>query len=109
MIGCVNVTDWLMESDPAICWQVMRDLLDAPAVEVAAERARVATHGWGAQLLTMQEADGVWRHAGDQPDMVTMRVVALLHELGLIPASEDKRHAIRLLRDSRAWLTMLPD
>ena len=45
------VIEWLLDSDPAIRWQVMRDLIGAPAAEVAAERARVATHGWGAQLL----------------------------------------------------------
>jgi len=39
----VNVIDWLLDSDPAIRWQVMRDLTDAPADVVAAERAKVAT------------------------------------------------------------------
>ena len=38
----MTVTDWLLDSDPAIRWQVMRDLTDAPADEVAAERAKVA-------------------------------------------------------------------
>lgn len=45
------VIRWLLDSDPAIRWQVKRDLLHAPAEEVDAERARVATEGWGAQLL----------------------------------------------------------
>ena len=53
----MNVIDWLLDSDPAIRWQVMRDLTDAPADEVAAERARVAREGWGAQLLKAQDAD----------------------------------------------------
>ena len=55
-----SVIEWLLDSDPAIRWQVMRDLLDAPAGEVAAERAKVATEGWGARLLAMQGADGSW-------------------------------------------------
>ena len=46
----MTVTDWLLDSDPSIRWQVMRDLLDEPADVVAAERARVAHEGWGAQL-----------------------------------------------------------
>jgi hypothetical protein len=54
----VNVIDWLLDSDPAIRWQVMRDLLDAPEDRVAAERTRVATTGWGAQLLAQQAPDG---------------------------------------------------
>src|SRR6266571_3502224 len=54
----VNVIDWLLDSDSSIRWQVMRDLTDAPADEAAAERARVATEGWGARLLGLQDADG---------------------------------------------------
>ena len=61
----MNVTDpalieWLLDSDPSIRWQVMRDLTDAPAAEVAAERARVAREGWGAHLLAAQDTDGRW-------------------------------------------------
>ena len=54
----VTVVDWLLDSDPSIRWQVMRDLTAAPADEVAAERARVAREGAGAQLLALQAADG---------------------------------------------------
>ena len=50
----VSVIDWLLDSDPAIRWQAMRDLTDAPADQVAAERARVATEGWGARLLALR-------------------------------------------------------
>ena len=53
-----SVIQWLLDSDPSIRWQVMRDLIDAPADEVAAERARVATEGAGARLLALQGADG---------------------------------------------------
>jgi hypothetical protein len=49
-----SVIEWLLDSDPAIRWQVLQDLTAAPAEEVAAERARVATEGWGAQLLALQ-------------------------------------------------------
>ena len=56
----MNVNDWLLDSDPAIRWQVMRDLTHEPAEVVAAERARVATEGWGAQLLALQAPDGRW-------------------------------------------------
>src|SRR2546430_15258774 len=56
----MNVVEWLLDSDPAIRWQVMRDLIGAPAEEVAAERARVAKEGWGARLLALQREDGQW-------------------------------------------------
>ena len=58
-----QVIQWLLDSDPAIRWQVMQDLLGAPAQEVAAERARVATQGVGARLLALQGADGSWADA----------------------------------------------
>lgn len=54
------VLDWLLDSDPSIRWQVLRDLADAPAETVAAERARVATEGWGARLLALRDDDGQW-------------------------------------------------
>ena len=52
------VIQWLLDSDPSIRWQVMRDVMGSPAEEVAAERARVSTEGAGARLLTLQAADG---------------------------------------------------
>src|SRR5438128_1734626 len=54
------VVDWLLDSDPSIRWQTLRDLDDAPTDVVAAERARVATEGWGALLLALQGEDGQW-------------------------------------------------
>ncbi|MCE7983472.1 MAG: hypothetical protein DYG89_20055 [Caldilinea sp. CFX5] len=55
-----NVISWLMEGDPAIRWQTLRDLRDAPAHEWQAERQRTLESGWGAHLLALQDADGRW-------------------------------------------------
>ena len=52
--------DWLLDTDPALRWQVERDLLGAPAEVWQATRARVATEGFGAALLAHQDADGQW-------------------------------------------------
>ena len=52
--------DWLLDSDPVVRWQVLADLTDAPAHEVAAERARVVSEGWGARLLALRGEDGQW-------------------------------------------------
>lgn len=54
----MNVTDWLLDSDPSIRWQVMRDLTGEPAEIVAAERAKVATEGWEVRPLALQDGDG---------------------------------------------------
>src|SRR5579863_8762441 len=51
---------WLLDSDPAIRWQVMRDLTGETPGAIAAERSRVATEGWGAQLLAVQSPAGNW-------------------------------------------------
>ena len=99
----MNVIDWLMESDPSIRWQVMRELSDAPAHEVAAERARVATEGWGAYLLALQEADGRWPRAETDPEWSCFLHLALLRDLGLDPTSDEARHAVGLVRDNVNW------
>lgn len=54
------LTDWLLDSDPALRWQVERDLLHAPAEVWRATRSRVATEGRGARLLALQDDDGRW-------------------------------------------------
>ena len=87
------VIRWLLDADPAIRWQVMRDLTGAPADEVASERARVATVGWGAQLLALQGPDGRWGGvAWNRGWNSTMHVLMLLRDLGLDPASAEGRH-----------------
>lgn len=55
-----SVIDWLLEGDPAIRWQVMRDLLDEPAGTWERERRRVVESGWVAALLGFRGSDGEW-------------------------------------------------
>ena len=98
------VIDWLLESDPAIRWQVLQDLLGAPADEVAAERARVASEGWGAQLLSMQGEDGSWGGvAWNQGYDSTMHVLMLLRDMGLDPVSPQAQRALALVRERVIW------
>ncbi|HEY1984623.1 MAG TPA: hypothetical protein VGG85_04395 [Terracidiphilus sp.] len=84
---------WLLDSDPAIRWQVMRDLTDEAPEVIAAERARVATEGWGAHLLAQQSAGGDWK-GGPQWDLVTLWSLVVLKDLGLAPASPEARRMI---------------
>jgi hypothetical protein len=98
------VIQWLLDADPSIRWQAMRDLLGAPAEEVAAERARVATEGWGARLVALQGADGSWAgEAWNRGWDSTMHVLSLLREMGLDPASDAARRAVSLVRDRVRW------
>jgi len=99
-----SVIRWLLDSDPSIRWQVLRDLTDAPAGEVGAERARVATEGAGARLLALQGADGRWGGAAwSRGWNSTMHVLMLLRDMGLDPASDRARSAVGLVRDRVTW------
>ncbi|HSK06941.1 MAG TPA: hypothetical protein VK990_05425 [Acidimicrobiia bacterium] len=89
----MTVFDWLLHSDPSIRWQVMRDLTDEPTEAVAAERAKVATEGWGARLLALQDEDGQWgrdvlpastEESGDGlPDVATRKLLLEVHDISL--------------------------
>ncbi len=99
-----SVIRWLLDSDPSIRWQVIRDLTDSPADEVGAERARVAIEGAGARLLALQAADGRWGGAAwNRGWNSTMHVLMLLRDMGLDPASDQARSAVGLIRDQVTW------
>ena len=111
------VLDWLLDSDPAIRWQVLRDLVQAPAEVVAAERARVATEGWGARLLALQGEDGQWAGGAcfparsfnwraenqGQPWTSTLPTLRLLRDFGVDPCSDRVRLSVALVRDHCRW------
>ena len=98
------VTDWLLESDPSIRWQVMRDLTQADAGTIAGERARVATEGWGARLLALQGPDGLWGGRPWSQDWTdTFHVLELLRRFGLDPESEPARKAVGLVHEHVVW------
>ena len=99
-----SIIDWLLDSDPAIRWQVMRDLIDAPEEEIAQERARIANEGIGAKILELQDSDGTWSGVAWNPGFnSTMHALILLRELGLDPLSEEAIRALKLVRDKVTW------
>ncbi len=117
MTPCPAVIDWLLDSDPAIRWQVMRDLLDAPDAEWRAERALVETQGWGAELLARQDTDGQWAggafwpsdfseqkwHDEGQAWTATCWALAQLREFGLDPLSAPARRTVALVGANAHW------
>ena len=103
-----SIIRWLLDSDPSIRWQAMRDLTDAPGEEIAAERTKVATQGWGAQLLAGQGTDGYWGGGTPNPEWVTLQTLLLLREMGLDPMSEQARRAVDMVRDNVRWQGVLP-
>lgn len=112
-----SVIGWLLESDPAIRWQVMRDVLDAPESEWRAERAGVETRGWGARLLSCEDEDGQWAGGAfvprdfdrrewqevGQPWTATTFSLSQLREFGLDPASDRARRAVELIGANSRW------
>jgi len=123
----MEVVAWLLEGDPSIRWQTLRDLADASPAEVARERARVVNEGWGARLLASQREDGHWDveppdfapaspaaqwwHAlqpGQKGTLMpagtsTTWSLALLRAFGVDPASEPVRRAVARVRDHCLW------
>jgi hypothetical protein len=113
------VIDWLLdpvESDPAIRWQVMRDLLHAPETAWAAERAKVETEGWGTRLLELEDEDGRWAGGahfpadfvwgGDeagQPWTSTTHSLSQLREFGLAPGTERVERMTELIGENARW------
>ena len=102
--GRKSVIRWLLDSDPSIRWQVMRDLTGEPDELVAAERSRVASEGWGARLLGLQSPDGEWGDGTSTPRWRSnLYTLLTLRDLGLDPASAPARTAVALVRDRVTW------
>ena len=112
-----SVIDWLLDSDPSVRWQVMRDVLATPEAEYRAERARVETTGWGARLLAHEDEDGQWAggaflpHGFDfrewqevgQPFTATTFSLSQLREFGLDPSSDRINRAVELIGAKSRW------
>jgi hypothetical protein len=110
---------WLLDperSDPAIRWQVMRDLLDAPEAVWRVERARVESEGWGARLLSHEDDDGPWAGGAHfpadygwdsdepgQPWTSTSHALSQLREFGLDPRSDRARRTVELVGINCRW------
>jgi hypothetical protein len=111
------VIDWLLDSDPSIRWQVMRDVLEVPDSDWTAERAKVETTGWGARLLSLEDEDGQWAGGAfvprdfdfsewqevGQPWTATAFSLSQLRELGLDPGSDRAKRAVALIGANSRW------
>jgi len=96
--------DWLLDSDPAIRWQVMRDVMHTPEKEFSQEREKIASEGIGMQILALQGSDGTWSGAAWNPGWnSTMHALTLLREFGLDPTSDAAIQALQLVRKKVTW------
>lgn len=109
-----ELTGWLLESDPALRWQVQRDLLRAPREVWEGTRALVATEGFGARLLALQGSDGMWAGGAffpagyqgkeeGQPWTATTWSLSSLREWGLDAGVLVRRRTVELLDEGCRW------
>lgn len=98
-----GVVDWLLDSDPAIRWQAMRDLTDASPAAIAAERARIPQEGIGASILACQGTDGAW-HRKDTPAWLpTLVAMQLLRLTEADPGEPAIQSAMARLQTTFRW------
>jgi hypothetical protein len=99
----VDTIDWLLDSDPAIRWQAMRDLVRASPAAIAAERARIPYEGAGAEILARQGSDGAW-HRSDAPDWLpTLFTMMFLRATGVDRADPAIGSAVARLEAGFRW------
>jgi hypothetical protein len=112
-----ELSSWLLDSDPALRWQVERDVLGASEAVWAATRARVATEGFGARLLALQDPTGQWAGGAffpagfdfaaveteGQPWTATTWTLNSLREWGLDAGVLRARHTVELLAENARW------
>jgi len=100
-MGEINsIIQWLLDGDPAIRWQTMRDLTGANSGEVEQQRQRIAESGWGAQLLALQDRAGTWANSLYSPKWIsTTYTMLLLRRFGLAPKHPQAIKACQLLLD----------
>lgn len=98
------VIDWLLDSVPALQWQVRRELLGEPAKVYEDLRRRIPRQGWGLRLLDAQEKNGSWSGAAwNQGVNSTFHALTLLYLLGIDPQDPRVLHAIRKVRENVVW------
>jgi hypothetical protein len=99
----VDTIDWLLDSDPAIRWQAMRDLTSASSQAISEVRARVPREGVGAEILARQGSDGAW-HRADAPDWLpTLFTMIFLRAAGADRADVDVGSALARLEAGFRW------
>ncbi len=95
---------WLLAGDPAIRWQVRRDLLDATRAEVEHERSLVARTGWGNELLARQDPTGTWGGGLYSPKWIsTTYTLLLLRHCGLPPGQTAALRGVELIWDGARY------
>ena len=95
-----SVIQWLLDGDPAVVWQVQRDLFDEPVKIYQNSQKRVATEGWGAQFLGLQDSEGTWAQGLYGPKwQSTTYTMLTLRRLGLPSDNPQAQRGCQVLLD----------
>jgi hypothetical protein len=99
-----EVIDWLLAGDPAISWQVRKDLLDDPQ-GAESDRKRIASEGWGARLLSVRDEEGTWAGALYSPKWTSTTYSLLeLYRYGLEPDHPAGHHGVSVLTERATYI-----
>ena len=99
----MDTINWLLDADPAISWQAMRDLTDASPTAIAAERARVPREGIGEAILACQGSDGSWHRANAPVWLPTLYTLLFLRSTGVDRADPSVESAVARLEAGYRW------
>src|SRR5262249_15696067 len=89
---------WLLDGDPAIRWQALRDLVGGSKSKVEREQQKIPRAGWGARLLARQDPQGTWAKGLYSPKWTsTTYTMLLLRDFGLPSTNRQARKACKLL------------
>jgi len=99
----IDSLNWLLDGDPAIRWQAMRDLTDASPAAIEAERVRVCNQGLGAEILACQQPDGSWRVREKPAWLATLFTLLLLRATCIGPAEPAVQTAVARLETGLRW------
>ncbi len=106
-IPCVDrkTLDWLLAGDPAIRWQVERDLLHLPEKRWGATRALVTREGWGAGIMRRFDPRLMWGVQDphtyyESPDGSSLMMLQLLMQLGALSRDPQVAEIVRTIAES---------
>ncbi len=97
-----DLTQWLLAGDPAIRWQVLRDVVGAAESTVKRARQKVAREGWGPRLLALQDPAGTWAEGLSSDGGLyspkwtsTTYTMLLLRDIGLPATNRQARKSVQ--------------
>jgi hypothetical protein len=93
-----SVIRWLLQGDPSIRWQTLRDLTEADEFQITDARSQISHSGWGKQLLSQQASDFLWSGGLYNPKWTsTTYTLLLLRRMGLAPENSSVHKSCEIL------------